>query len=51
MSTKTCAAPTCRTSLDEYPVTCPHGVEVCGDCVFEEVCAECAPAVALGRTA
>jgi putative phage-type endonuclease len=42
MSTKTCAAPTCRTSLDEYPVTCPHGLAFCGNCTWEEACGECA---------
>ena len=51
MSIKTCAATTCRTSIDEYPVTCPHELAFCGDCVFEETCAECAPAVVLGRLA
>lgn len=37
-----CAHPACRTSLDEYPVTCPHNLPFCSVCVWEEVCPECA---------
>jgi hypothetical protein len=37
-----CAHPHCRTSLDEYPVQCPHGLSFCEHCTWEEVCSECA---------
>lgn len=40
--TRRCSHPFCRTSLDEYPVECPHRLPFCADCVIEEVCSECA---------
>jgi hypothetical protein len=50
MSVKTCAATTCRTSLDENPVTCPHELPFCDNCTWEETCAECgAEAAALAE--
>jgi hypothetical protein len=38
-----CSHPHCRTTLDEYPVECPHGLPFCEHCTWEEVCSECAP--------
>lgn len=37
--TRTCAV--CRTTLDEYPVTCGHGEVFCGGCFMEDGCDEC----------
>lgn len=31
----------CRTSLDEHPIECPHGLPFCEHCVWEEGCDEC----------
>lgn len=36
-----CAHPHCRTSLDEYPVECGHGLAFCQHCAWEEGCDEC----------
>ena len=37
----TCRCTVCRTSLDEYPATCPHGLPYCDACVWEDGCEEC----------
>jgi hypothetical protein len=36
-----CAHPHCRTSLDEHPVTCPHGLPFCAHCTWEDGCGDC----------
>lgn len=38
-----CAHPTCHRSLtDDEAVRCPHDLPLCGDCVIEDACLECA---------
>ena len=37
-----CSHPFCRTSLEDVAATCPHDMPFCEDCIWEEVCSECA---------
>jgi hypothetical protein len=46
-----CARTDCRTSLDEHPVTCPHGLPFCEHCTWEEACAGCSADAHAARTA
>lgn len=38
---RNCAHPSCRTSLDECPIECPHGLPFCEHCTWEDGCDEC----------
>lgn len=41
-----CSHPACRRELlaeDSFP--CPHGIEFCGDCTWEDACEDCANSV------